>query len=143
VPEGHCEVSDVQPDRLRGITAIAYEAQTLAKQAVRDIEQHEDVCAERYGNIHKALAEMKVEFKEANAKTSKTFWWMFTTGFAILISLLGFLLKAQIDTIAEMAKATAQRSVIMERTRPTLPPQVIIQPAPGQSDMGATVERGQ
>lgn len=46
----------------------------------RDIAAHEDLCAERYGNINTAIREIKSIIK-----------WAGTTGLGIIIALIGFL----------------------------------------------------
>lgn len=62
------------------IAEIAYEARNLARQNARDIEQHEDLCAERYAGIHDKIGEIKGMLK-----------WAGGTGFSIIIGLVGFL----------------------------------------------------
>lgn len=66
--------------------AAAYEALNLAKQNTRDIEGHEDICAERYAGIHKAIDEIKGTIK-----------WAGTTAFGIIIAMLGFMLVQQLN----------------------------------------------
>lgn len=67
-------------------STVAYEALNLAKQNARDIESHEDICAERYGNIHKAIDEIKGTLK-----------WAGGGAFTIIMAVLGFLLAQQLS----------------------------------------------
>jgi len=66
--------------------SVAYKALNLAKQNARDIEKHEDVCAERYQGIHDALDEIKGVLWKAGAGA-----------FGIIITMLGFLLVQQLN----------------------------------------------
>lgn len=100
----------------------------LGRQNERDIESHEAICAERYTNINDKLSTI-----------FKIIAWAGGTGFLLIMGLLGFLAKTQFESINALQKVTVQG---LERAQqPAPPPQVIIQPAQGLSNMGATVER--
>lgn len=133
--EGRDEVSADQSLGLPpgSVGGIAYDALTMAREAndkaeraLRDIEGHEDICAERYRNINEKLGML-----------FKIIAWAGGTGFLLIMGLLAFLAKTQFESINALQKAA-----VVQRADP-LPPQVIIQRAPGQGDMGATVERQQ
>lgn len=117
---------------------IAYDALTMARDAMakaeqnaRDIEGHEDICAERYENIREKLGML-----------FKIIAWAGGSAFAIVMGLLAFLAKTQFDQIKTLQSAVGQRTELLERAQ-SVPPQVIIQRAPGQTEMGASVERRQ
>ena len=110
---------------------IARDGKSKAEQALREIESHEDVCAERYKNINEKLEML-----------FKVIAWAGGAAFLLVMGLLGFLAKTQFESISALQKATLQRTEILERTQP-MPPQVIIQRAPGQPEIGATVEQQQ
>ncbi len=112
----------------RSTSEVAYEALNLARQNARDIEGHEDICAERYQNIHEKLGMI-----------FRIIAWAGGTGFLLITGLLAFLAKTQFESIKALQDAAVQRTGLLERAQP-LPPQVIIQRAPGQAEMGATVE---
>lgn len=126
----------------RDALLVALAARAKAEQAQRDIDSHEDVCAERYENIHAKLTEMKTEFSAQNRRIWGLFGWLGGTGFLILMGVLSFLLRAQYDTITAMSKASRDRIELRDRIEAVqpLPPQVIIQRAPGSPEIGATVE---
>lgn len=108
----------------RSVSEVAYEALNLARQNARDIEGHEDICAERYQNIHEKLGMI-----------FRIIAWAGGTGFLLIMGLLAFLAKTQFESIRALQSAAVQRV-----SAQPLPPQVIIQRAPGQAEMGATVE---
>lgn len=108
----------------------ARDAQAKADENARDIEAHEDICAERYKTINEKLGTI-----------FKIIVWAGGTGFMLIMGLLAFFAKTQFEMMDSAQKATAQRTEILERSRTSEPPQVIIQPAPGQTGMGASVER--
>lgn len=97
--------------------SMAQQALYLAKQNARDIESHEDICAERYAGIHGAINEIKSTIK-----------WAGTTGFAIIISVLGFLLMNQLNTNDKIRDDSAskveqlQRQLDVERAQRANPP---------------------
>lgn len=102
--------------------SVAYEALNLAKQNARDIESHEDLCAERYGNINKSLGEVKGILK-----------WAGTTLFGIIIALLGFLAAQQFNANDSARKQAEMKIELLERqllqqARPSAP--VVAQPQP-------------
>ena len=66
------------------VESVAYDALNLAKQNARDIEHHEDICAERYQGINNAIREIKGWMK-----------WAGTSAFTIVIGMLGFLIVQQ------------------------------------------------
>ena len=105
--------------------AVAYEARELARQAQRDIESHEAVCAERYGNINDKLNML-----------FKIIAWAGGTAFLVVMGLLTYLAKTQFENITALQQALAQQQRI-----PVSPPQVYIQPAPGSPPMGASVDK--
>lgn len=129
-------MSDVEsPASFGGIALDALEAarkaQAKADQVERDINSHEDICAERYKNINEKVGTL---FKLVAYGGS--------TALMLILGLLGFLAKAQFDSITELKSAAVQRADIREQLlRSDQPPQVIIQPAQGSTGMGATVER--
>jgi len=100
-------------------SAVAYEALNLSKQNTQKIDAHEDLCAERYGHINSSIGEIKSILK-----------WAGTTGFLIIIGLLGFLAKTtwEAKEQAQMAASTKiellQTQLNEERraaSRPTTP----------------------
>lgn len=119
------------------VGGIAYDALMMAQKAdgkadsvAQAQESHEEVCAERYKNIHEKLGMI-----------FKIIAWAGGSAFLVIMGLLGFLAKTQFDTISEMSKATAQRTEQMERAQ-AQPPQVVIQSQPGSPQItGATVDR--
>ncbi|MGN5375787.1 hypothetical protein [Sphingomonas hankookensis] len=126
---------------------IAYDALQMARgadgkadRALQAVDSHEDICAERYKNINDKVAAV-------DAKVSTLFKllaWGGTTALTLILALLGFLAKAQFDSITELQRASTQRAAILSEQieRKALPaPQVIIQPAPGAATTGASIER--
>lgn len=85
---------------------VAYEALNLSKQNTRDIEAHEDLCAERYKNINTSISEIKSILK-----------WAGTTGFVIIIGLLSFLAKAQFDANSTAQRAAQAKIEMLERNQ--------------------------
>jgi len=86
---------------------VAYQALTLARQANRDIEKHEDICAERYDGINKTMDEIKSILK-----------WAGGFGFTVIITLLGFLAHAQFDANEAAMKALAAKVEAQQQVRP-------------------------
>lgn len=136
----------------RSTAAVAYEALNLSKQNSRDIEAHEDLCAERYDNIHKAIAEIKdtakadkAEIKKATqdaldeVKKSSTaatdeikgiLKWAGTTVCGIIIALLGFLAAAQFNANDQARRDATAKIELLERQlqQQARPPAVVVQP---------------
>ena len=116
-----------------GIALDALEAARAAQKKADEVgaagEAHEDICAERYGNINEKIGTL-----------FKLLAWGGTTALMLILGLLSFLAKAQFDSITELKAATAQR-VDLGHRMDDMPPRVIIQPAPGAATTGATVER--
>lgn len=80
---------------------VAYQALNLSKQNERDINAHEDLCAERYAHINTSISEIKGILK-----------WAGTTGFLIIIGLLGFLAKTTWEA-KEQAQQAASTKIEM------------------------------
>lgn len=106
----------------------ARQAQAKADQVERDIAGHEDICAERYKNINEKIGTI-----------FKLLAWGGTTALMLILGLLGFLAKTQFDSMKARDDTTQQIAEILRRQSP--PPQVIVQPAPGATTTGASVER--
>ncbi|AOR76549.1 hypothetical protein [Novosphingobium resinovorum] len=66
--------------------SVAYQALNLARQNARDIEKHEDICAERYQGIHDAIDEIK-----------GVLWKAGGGAFTVILGVLGFLLVQQLN----------------------------------------------
>ncbi len=107
----------------------ARKAQAKADQVERDGTNHEAICAERYANINQKIGTL-----------FKLMAWGGTTALTLILALLAFLAKAQFDSITELKSAAQQRSELSQRIN-EMPPRVIIQPAPGATTTGATIER--
>lgn len=84
-------------------SSVAYEALNLSKQNTRDIEAHEDLCAERYNNINNSIGEIKSILK-----------WAGTTGFLIIIGLLGFLAKTTWEAKEQAQEAAATKIEMLQ-----------------------------
>jgi hypothetical protein len=69
------------------VAAVAYDALNLAKQTARDIEQHEDICAERYAGIHTQIGDIK-----------KLIGWGGGLALTTVLCVLGFLAAAQFNS---------------------------------------------
>lgn len=80
---------------------VAYDALNLAKQAVRDIESHEDICAERYAGIHDKIREIK-----------SLIGWAGGSAFGIIIAVLGFL-AIQMISANDQARHDQQTKIDM------------------------------
>lgn len=83
---------------------LAHEAYTLSKQNERDISAHEDLCAERYGNIHHAIADIKGILK-----------WAGTSAFAVIIGLLGWSISQQMAANKDAALASQTKLELLQR----------------------------
>lgn len=88
----------------RSAAAVAYEALNLAREVKRDQLGHEDLCAERYGNIHKEMAEIKGILK-----------WAGGALFSVIIGLLGFLAAAQFNANDQARKVAESKIDLLER----------------------------
>lgn len=78
------------------VAEVAYSARNKAHEVERTIAAHEDLCAERYGNINTAIREIKAFQK-----------WAGTTAFGIIIALLGFLAMQVFNSNEAAKKASA------------------------------------
>jgi hypothetical protein len=72
---------------------VAREALDLAKDAKHRIDSHEDICALRYKQLEDGIS---------GVRTIIT--WAGTTGFAVILTILGFLMKNQFDANSELQK---------------------------------------
>lgn len=73
--------------------SVAYRALNMAKEAKQEIKSHEDICAERYGNINSSV----VALGEGIKGIKSGLWKAGSVGFAIIMSVLGYLAAAQFD----------------------------------------------
>lgn len=80
--------------------SIAREALDLAKDVDHRVNAHEDICALRYNQLELSIKATKDEVGDVK----KILAWAGTTGFAIVLALLGFLMKAQFDANTEMQR---------------------------------------
>jgi len=67
------------------VSAVDTIARQDARQALNEIESHEDLCAERYGNINDTLRTIK-----------SILGWAGGTIFMMLIGVLGWLISQQV-----------------------------------------------
>lgn len=79
-------------------------ALTMGRANTNAIAAHEDLCAERYGNIHAGLARLEGIFK-----------WAGVTGFGVMITLLGFLVAQQLTANNEARRAADTKIELLER----------------------------
>lgn len=86
------------------VSTIAYDALNLAKQNARDIESHEDICAERYAGIHEKIREIK-----------GVITWAGGLAFTVIIGILGFLASAQFSANDQQQKTQQTRIELLER----------------------------
>lgn len=107
---------------------MARHADGKAERALQAVDSHEDICAERYRNINEKIGTI-----------FKLLAWGGTTALMLILGLLGFLAKTQFDSMKARDDTTQQIAEILRRQSP--PPQVIVQPAPGATTTGASVER--
>lgn len=115
---------------------ILYDALNMARHAQQQVDNHEEVCAERYKTIHESLTKLETSFDKQLGMIWKVIAWAGGSAFLIVMGLLGFLAKTQFDQITALQTAAAQRAPAAQQ----LPPQVIIQRAPGSPELGATIE---
>lgn len=83
---------------------IAYEALDLSKKNARDIESHEDLCAERYAGIHDKIREIK-----------GVITWAGGFAFVTVVGILGFLAQAQFNANDQQQKTQQTRIELLER----------------------------
>lgn len=83
---------------------VAYDALNLAKQNARDIENHEEICAERYAGIHASMGEIKNILK-----------WAGGTLFSIIISLLAWLALQQFNANDQARKSAETKIELLEK----------------------------
>lgn len=82
---------------------VAWDALNLGKQNARDIEAHEDLCAERYNHINVSIGEIKGILK-----------WAGGAAFGIIIGLLAFLAQAQFAANDAAQKAAREKIEMLE-----------------------------
>lgn len=92
------------------IESVAYDALNLARENKRDITAHEDLCAERYNHIGQQMSEIKSFLK-----------WFGGTSIIIIIGLLGFLSRAQIDANNQAQRAAIDKIERLEQQMPRRP----------------------
>lgn len=80
--------------------------QTVASAYAR-IESHEDLCAERYGNIHTAITELKADISGSKRTIDKIVWLALTTLIAVAGWLGSQLFKATANHVEERAAAVS------------------------------------
>lgn len=85
-------------------STVAAKALELARINEKGLEAHEELCAERYKNIHEKIGEIK-----------KWLTWAGTTGFTIIIALLAFMGKQLYDSNAEARAAMQTRLQVIEQ----------------------------
>ena len=79
---------------------IAREALDLARNVEMRVNGHEDICAVRYGSLDTKISNVSNDVGDVK----RILAWAGTTGFAVILSVLGFLMKAQFDANAEMQR---------------------------------------
>ncbi len=79
---------------------VAREALDLAKDVDHRVNAHEDICALRYKRLEENITAVKSDVGDVK----KIIAWAGTTGFAIILGVLGFLMKAQFDANTEMQR---------------------------------------
>lgn len=72
-------------------SAVAYEALNLAKSVDQRVNSHEDLCAERYANINKSVADLGLATTTQIAELKGILKWIGVAAFGIMTSLIGFL----------------------------------------------------
>jgi len=93
---------------------VAREALDLARKVEMRVDGHEDICAERYKRLEENISNVKSE----TGDIKKILAWAGTTGFAVILAVLGFLLKLQVDANTDMQKAVQnlqQQQTVYER----------------------------
>lgn len=111
---------------------------TIAREeADRAVEAHEAICAERYKNLQASFGGVQKEM----GMLWRILAWAGSTTLLLILGLLGFLAKVQFDSMN--ARDESARQIVEILKRQPSPPQVVVQPAPGSPEMGATVERQQ
>jgi len=80
--------------------SVAHQALKLAEKNEGDIVAHEKLCAERYGNINDSIREIKGFLK-----------WVGGSAFLIIIGLLGWSLKQQVNANDAAVRAVADTRI--------------------------------
>lgn len=95
---------------------VAREALDLAKDVDHRVNAHEDICALRYKRLEENITDVKSDV----ADVKKLLATAGTIGFGIILSVLGFLLKLQVDANNDMQKAVQnlqQQQTVYERPK--------------------------
>lgn len=82
-------------------SVVAHEALDLARKVELRANSHEDICALRYERLEENITNVKSDVGDVK----KILAWAGTTGFAVILGVLGFLLKLQVDANTDMQKA--------------------------------------
>lgn len=88
-------------------SAVARQALTRADSAHAEIEKHEEVCAERYGNIKQEIGEIKTILK-----------WAGSTLFLLIIGALAWSIRMQISSAYAEAQALRTQLEVLQRQLP-------------------------
>lgn len=90
---------------------VAREALDLAKDVDHRVNAHEDICALRYKRLEENITAVRSEVATTTATLKsdigdikKILAWAGTTGFAVILAVLGVLVKAQFDSNTEMQR---------------------------------------
>lgn len=86
------------------VLVVAREALDLAKDVDRRVNSHEDICALRYEQLHASIAAVKKDVGDSVGDIKKVLGWAGATLVVVMMSVLGFFLKAQFDANAEMQR---------------------------------------
>lgn len=111
---------------------VAYDALNLAKQNERDINHHEDICAERYKNINDSMLAIEQRADKGFSEIKGILKWAGGALFSIILGLLAFLAQQQFvsnDTARKQAEAKIdllERQLIQQAR----PPVTVVQPQP-------------
>jgi len=93
-------------DAGKGFGSVMFDALTMAREAKQEIDGHEKICAERYDNINKQIAEIKsgmaAQFAEVKSDVAAKFGevkkilaWAGVTMLAIIVGALSWSLQQQ------------------------------------------------
>lgn len=92
--------------------SVAREALDLAKDVDHRVNAHEDICALRYARLEENITATRTEvatttsaLKSDIGDIKKILAWAGTTSLAVILAVLGFLLKLQVDANTDMQKA--------------------------------------
>lgn len=121
-------MSDGVTPRSTSAAAVAYEALNLGKQNSRDIEQHEDICAERYRNINNSMTKIETSVDKQFGEIKDILKWAGGALFSVIIALLGFLATQQFNANDQARKQAEAKIDLLERqllpqVRPSVAPQ--------------------